>query len=163
MPRRRPRPHPAPPRPALTSVPTSRSRFICFVIGTSDFFLHLPSLPPSQTCPLCRSFAPPPSLPCAARQINICYHLWLRFVACPTDTFVYSCFIADIFHVAVLHLSDRQMSQFQMTRARATYPSPPDRGREGGGATCTLKFRTSVDCGFTIDKRRDLLRGERGS
>ena len=42
-----------------------------------------------------------------------------------------------------MHLSDRQMSQLQMTRA--TYPERR--------ATCTFKFRTSADCGFTIDKR----------
>ena len=42
-----------------------------------------------------------------------------------------------------MRLRDRQMSQLQMTRA----PYPERR------ATCTFKFRTSADCGFTIDKR----------
>ena len=42
-----------------------------------------------------------------------------------------------------MRLRDRQMSQLQMTRA----PYPERR------ATCTFKFRTPVDCGFTIDKR----------
>ena len=114
--------HAALPRLALTSVPTSRSRFICFVIGTSDFFLHLPSL---ANLPFVQEFGPSPALP--AKSIFVTTFGFALLLAPLTLLYTHSCFIADIFHVAVMHLSDRQMSQFQMTRARATYPSPLQR------------------------------------